>query len=169
LERFGTGIHSNSLGDCVLIRIYKPVVRRLLTRLLGLIPSMVVAIAVGKNGISALLVASQVVLSIVLPFITFPLIYLTSSSEIMKARQPCLETPSPDMAFNPPRTSTHNPMSGDILEVVDRSLDAEAATDSSFVYFNSGKFMTCIGVLIWLVIVSANIYALVTLGLGEGA
>lgn len=146
-----------------------PVVRRLLTRLLGLIPSMVVAIAVGKSGISALLVASQVVLSIVLPFITFPLIYLTSSSEIMKVRQPCLETPSPDMAFNPPRTSTHKPMTGDILEVVDRSLDAEAATDSSFVYFNSGKFMTCIGVLIWLVIVSANIYALVTLGLGEGA
>lgn len=116
---------------------------------------MIVAIAVGESGISTLLVASQVVLSIVLPFITFPLIYLTSSREIMKARQSRSDTP-------------RIPMTGDDLKVVDKPLDPEAGAEEGYVYFNSGKFMTSIGVLIWLVIVAANIYALVTLGLGQG-
>lgn len=56
--------------------------------MIGLIPSMVVAIAVGRAGIDSLLVASQVVLSIVLPFVAFPLIWLTSSKSIMRVRKP---------------------------------------------------------------------------------
>ena len=49
---------------------------------------MVVAIAVGRSGVDALLVASQVALSIVLPFITFPLLYLTNSKEVMAVKKP---------------------------------------------------------------------------------
>ena len=49
---------------------------------------MVVAIAVGRPGLSTLLVASQVVLSVVLPFISLPLILLTSSKSIMRVRIP---------------------------------------------------------------------------------
>lgn len=45
------------------------------------------AIGVGRPGIDTLLVASQVVLSIVLPFVTLPLIWLTSRfSGAMKVR-----------------------------------------------------------------------------------
>ncbi|KAL0579026.1 Manganese transporter smf1 [Marasmius crinis-equi] len=65
-----------------------PVVRRLLTRLLAVIPSMAVAVAVGRQGIDTLLVLSQVVLSIVLPFITLPLIYVTSSKKLMSVKVP---------------------------------------------------------------------------------
>ncbi|KAF8204314.1 putative transporter of the NRAMP family [Mycena galopus ATCC 62051] len=65
-----------------------PVVRRLLTRLIAVIPSVAVAVAVGRPGIDALLVVSQVILSIVLPFITFPLIFLTSSKTVMRVRKP---------------------------------------------------------------------------------
>ncbi len=43
-----------------------PVFRRLITRLLSLVPALTVAIAIGRSGIDTLLVASQVVLSIVL-------------------------------------------------------------------------------------------------------
>lgn len=49
---------------------------------------MVVAIAVGRPGINALLVASQVALSVVLPFVTLPLILLTSSKAIMRVKKP---------------------------------------------------------------------------------
>ena len=49
---------------------------------------MVVAIAVGKPGINMLLVASQVALSIVLPFVAFPLIWLTSSKSVMRVKKP---------------------------------------------------------------------------------
>ncbi|TFY83316.1 hypothetical protein EWM64_g694 [Hericium alpestre] len=65
-----------------------PFLRRLITRLLGLLPSIAVAIAVGRNGVDTLLVASQVALSIVLPFVVFPLVWITSSSAIMSVRRP---------------------------------------------------------------------------------
>ncbi|KAK0245935.1 smf Mn2+ and Fe2+ transporter [Armillaria nabsnona] len=61
-----------------------PFLRRLLTRALALVPSVVVAVAVGRGGIDSLLVVSQVILSIVLPFVAFPLIWLTSSRRVMR-------------------------------------------------------------------------------------
>ena len=42
--------------------------------------------SVGRSGIDTMLIASQVVLSIVLPFIIFPLIWLTSSRTVMRVR-----------------------------------------------------------------------------------
>ncbi|CEL55932.1 Manganese transporter SMF1 OS=Saccharomyces cerevisiae (strain ATCC 204508 / S288c) GN=SMF1 PE=1 SV=2 [Rhizoctonia solani AG-1 IB] len=65
-----------------------PLVRRVITRLIGLVPSTVVAITVGRQGIDILLVASQVALSIVLPFVIFPLVYLTSQESIMQVAKP---------------------------------------------------------------------------------
>lgn len=56
--------------------------------MIGLVPSMVVAIAVGRSGLNLLLVASQVALSVVLPFVAFPLIMLTSSRSVMRVRKP---------------------------------------------------------------------------------
>lgn len=46
--------------------------RRLITRAIGIVPSLAVALAVGRNGIDALLVGSQVALSFVLPFVITP-------------------------------------------------------------------------------------------------
>ncbi|KAH7915686.1 natural resistance-associated macrophage protein-domain-containing protein [Hygrophoropsis aurantiaca] len=147
-----------------------PVIRRLLTRLLGLIPSMIVAIAVGPAGIDTLLVASQVVLSIVLPFITFPLIYLTSSKRIMSVRKSTalstLNVPNP--AAPPDVDPASNSNDIDIPVATVPAEDIEAVNASDMVDFSSGKFMTGVGYLIWIVIVVANVYVLVTLGMGEG-
>ncbi len=49
---------------------------------------VIVAVAVGQSGINTLLVASQVVLSVVLPFVAFPLIYLTSRKLVMRMPRP---------------------------------------------------------------------------------
>lgn len=49
---------------------------------------MIVAIAVGRAGLNMLLVASQVALSVVLPFVALPLIILTSSKSIMQVKKP---------------------------------------------------------------------------------
>lgn len=46
--------------------------RRLITRLISMVPSLAVAAGVGESGINTLLVASQVTLSLVLPFVMFP-------------------------------------------------------------------------------------------------
>lgn len=61
----------------------KPWVRRLITRGLALIPALFVISATGGKGTVDLLVVSQVVLSMQLPFAIFPLITFTSSKAKM--------------------------------------------------------------------------------------
>ena len=57
--------------------------RRLLTRCLALIPAMVTVIVLGDLGINNLLVFSQVLLSLQLPFAAIPLVWLCSQPELM--------------------------------------------------------------------------------------
>jgi len=175
-----------------------PVVRRLITRLLGLIPSMAVAIAVGPSGINTLLVLSQVVLSIVLPFITFPLVWLTSSSTVMRVRKTPLDTdskppavvssqvtlsqavslmtsPQPPLPMHTRTTSLGSTLCELPLSAAESSAPRRApqtekqGEQTDFVDYSNGKIMTFIGYLIWLVIVVANVYVIVTLGMGEGS
>ncbi len=61
----------------------KPWVRRLVTRSLAIIPAVIIAIMFGGSGLSQLLIFSQVVLSLQLPFAIWPLIYFTSSKKHM--------------------------------------------------------------------------------------
>lgn len=62
----------------------KPWIRRAITRLLAIVPAMIVAIIGGDSGVNSLLVLSQVMLSIQLPFAVWPLVYFTSSITIME-------------------------------------------------------------------------------------
>jgi manganese transport protein len=59
-------------------------IRRLLTRGLALIPALIGLVILGDNGIGRMLVLSQVVLSLQLPFAIVPLIWFTSQREIMQ-------------------------------------------------------------------------------------
>ncbi|KAG7448411.1 putative transporter of the NRAMP family [Guyanagaster necrorhizus] len=102
-----------------------PVFRRLITRLLSLVPALTVAIAIGRSGIDTLLVASQVVLSIVLPFIVFPLLWLTSHKRVM---------------------SVENDNGGSVN-------------------FSNSIPTILLGAAVWLLIVTANVYVLVNLGM----
>ncbi|OAL31107.1 hypothetical protein AYO22_01249 [Fonsecaea multimorphosa] len=61
----------------------RPWVRRLVTRSISIIPSIVVAAAVGKKGVSEALNNSQIALSVALPFVSAPLIWFTCKSSIM--------------------------------------------------------------------------------------
>lgn len=104
---------------------------------------MGVAIVVGRSGVDTLLVASQVVLSIVLPFIIAPLLYCTSSKAIMRVRKPTGEGES-------------QIGSGDV-ENTDQWVD-----------YSNGKVAIFIGITIWLVVVLANGYVLISLAMGQG-
>ncbi|KIP03915.1 hypothetical protein PHLGIDRAFT_110303 [Phlebiopsis gigantea 11061_1 CR5-6] len=121
-----------------------PIFRRVVTRAIGLVPAMAVAIAAGRGGVDTLLVASQVALSIVLPFIVFPLLYLTSSREIMSVKRDAACTPSAD--------STGVRDVEGVVETVD---------------YSNPKIVTVLGWLLWIVIVAANVYAIVSLALGQ--
>ncbi|KAJ3483603.1 hypothetical protein NLG97_g7265 [Lecanicillium saksenae] len=64
----------------------RPWLRRLITRTISITPSIIIAGAVGREGLDAALNGSQVALSIVLPFVTVPLIYFTSRKKYMTVR-----------------------------------------------------------------------------------
>jgi manganese transport protein len=60
-----------------------PWLRRLLTRLVAIIPALFTILFVGENKLGDLLVLSQVVLSMQLGFAVIPLIHFTSSKKLM--------------------------------------------------------------------------------------
>jgi manganese transport protein len=59
------------------IRI-RPWLRRMITRLIAIVPAVIVAILGGESGTARLLILSQVVLSLQLSFAVFPLVMFTS-------------------------------------------------------------------------------------------
>ncbi|BAU04558.1 MULTISPECIES: Nramp family divalent metal transporter [Nostocales] len=57
--------------------------RRLITRLLAIIPALITIILFGENSTSSLIVLSQVILSLQLPFAVIPLVIFTSNRRLM--------------------------------------------------------------------------------------
>jgi manganese transport protein len=64
------------------IRI-RPWLRRLITRLIAIVPAVVVTIIYGESGTAKLLVLSQVILSLQLSFAVIPLVIFTSDKRKM--------------------------------------------------------------------------------------
>ncbi|VDH05338.1 Nramp family divalent metal transporter [Bergeyella zoohelcum] len=61
----------------------KPWLRRMITRLIAVIPAFFVTLFAGEKGTAELLIWSQVILSLQLPFAVFPLIQFTNDSSKM--------------------------------------------------------------------------------------
>lgn len=110
---------------------------------------------------NTLLVASQVVLSFVLPFIAFPLVYITSSKDFMRVR----------------KESDVQPQTSDKPEenLPDDHNDSKSTTSDTqtlaeeFVDFSNGRIVMILGYSIWFVVLLANAYVLVSLAVGKGS
>jgi len=61
----------------------RPWLRRLITRLIAIIPAVVVILIYGEEGTGPLLILSQVILSLQLPFAVFPLVMFTGEKAKM--------------------------------------------------------------------------------------
>jgi manganese transport protein len=61
----------------------RPWLRRLITRLVAIVPAVIVVSLYGERGTGALLILSQVILSLQLPFAVFPLVSFTSDKTKM--------------------------------------------------------------------------------------
>jgi manganese transport protein len=57
-----------------------PALRRIITRLIAIVPAVIVAAMFGSSGVNKLLILSQVILSLQLSFAVVPLVWFTSSS-----------------------------------------------------------------------------------------
>jgi len=182
-----------------------PFLRRLITRLLSLIPSMIVATSSGRSGINTLLIASPVVLSVVLPFVAFPLIYLTASRNVMYAKRDS-EIPDPSQASrredseigsdkDPQEKEEAAVKEGHATVVLVASSAAESPTiempqpgpltisgrtrgvpepgtpnkvrSEEKIDFSNSYVMTGFAFLVWAVVVLANVYVIVMLGMGD--
>ncbi|KAF5642415.1 manganese transporter [Fusarium tjaetaba] len=123
----------------------RPWLRRLMTRSISITPSIIIAGAVGRSGLNAALNGSQVALSIVLPFVTAPLIYFTSRNKFMTVRS------------GPAR-----------LHVEGQStLMTGQRNDEDDVKMRNAWYTTAIAVVIWLIIAIMNVANLVLLGKGQ--
>src|SRR4030095_14449546 len=61
----------------------RPWLRRLITRLIAIVPAVIVVALYGEQGTGALLILSQVILSLQLPFAVFPLVSFTTNRHKM--------------------------------------------------------------------------------------
>ncbi|KAF9568538.1 Nramp-domain-containing protein [Agrocybe pediades] len=153
-----------------------PFARRLITRCISLVPSMVVAIAVGRQGINTLLIASQVILSVVLPFIAFPLIYLTSNVLVMRVRKPSPELIT-TVASDAPPQGTEEMQNGNDSGLEEKIEMREAAIEDSkaeqvqvdpvypteFLDYSNSRTLCALSYVIWCIVLVANAYAIVML------
>lgn len=175
---------------------------------------MLVAVIVGHAGINTLLVISQVVLSIVLPFVMFPLIWLTSSSVVMRVSRPRQlvqdeATTSEEEVKSDEDEKTERPSAKDTSvvkefsesaaiesgdDILDSNESEEAVTQangkegkgrgadvayvesiatplavgdttSEYIDYSNGWPLTILSYGIWLVILIANGYVIVTLAI----
>lgn len=137
---------------------------------------MAIAIGLGMPGINALLVASQVVLSIVLPFIISPLLYCTSKKAIMtvcKTRTGTgtgagmiVDDATPEVRFSVDDVPVRDSSGAEravtvVVEVMDSDSNEMMKVD-----YSNNKLVIVVGVVSWLIIVMANVYVIVELGLG---
>lgn len=117
----------------------KPWLRRLITRLISITPSIVIAAAVGRDGLGRALEGSQVALSVILPFVSAPLIWFTCRGEYMKVA---------------------------VGRVDDGRSEGEQGGVERYVQMRNHWITAGFALVIWGVIVVMNVALLVLVGLG---
>ena len=118
-----------------------PWVRRLLTRTISIVPSIIVAGAVGKEGLSAALNATQFALSVALPFISAPLIYFTCRNKYMVV--------------------------GGMESLEREETGQELEQEVEKVKMRNHRLVSALAIAIWLVITIMDVASLVFAGLGK--
>ena len=118
-----------------------PWVRRLLTRSISIVPSIIVAGAAGKEGLTAALNGTQFALSVALPVVSAPLIYFTCRNKYMVVGG---------------TESSEGEDTGQELEQ-----EVEKVT------MRNHWLVSALAIIIWLVITIMDIASLVFAGLGK--
>lgn len=172
-----------------------PGVKRIITRGIALVPCIIVVLTGGREGLSSVLNASQVVLSFMLPFISAPLIYFTSNRDIMKVETYANSSES-DAPFScnadyielatvsdgkvdsnsTSKKGTRDneqfspPDEAQGMEVGSFETEEEYAANREVKHFknmSNGKFTTIAAVLVWALISFLNFWLLFSMALGK--
>lgn len=179
--------------------------RRMITRIITVIPSLAIAIGVGRNGLDEMLIASQVTLSFALPFVLVPLIAVTSLKKKMIVEEeideesangpipvgdreddskedfvmgvpPTAVTASSSNAINSANCATPSAAPEDPLQPISTSVNEEnrvsnlrspSITSKIKQNFANKWYIIGMALVIYLVIVIADLYTLVALFTGQ--
>ncbi|KAK6868395.1 Manganese transporter SMF1 [Candida tropicalis] len=112
----------------------KPWLRRLVTRGISIIPCLFISVFIGRNGLGVALNISQIIISILLPPLTAPLIYFTASKKIMRVE-----------------------LQDD--EIVD-GMEIDETTGKKYKYMVNHWIVTLVALVIWVFVSMLNIYAI---------
>lgn len=125
----------------------KPWVRRLITRSISITPSIILAGAVCRDGLSTALEGSQVALSVILPFVSAPLNFFTCSNKFMAVAA----------------IARDNTVGGNGNTETIEALETEGAGVEKFA---NNWITTVVAGVIWLIICVMNVALLVLAGKG---
>ncbi|KAI0011522.1 natural resistance-associated macrophage protein [Xylariaceae sp. FL0662B] len=138
----------------------RPWARRLITRSIAITPSIIIAGGAGRQKLNDALTGSQVALSVVLPFVTAPLIWFTCFDRYMTARpgRARFRTEGKDaFAFDGARDEEARPAGG----------GAGGGGGGGVVRMANPWWVCALAVVIWLIMVVMNVANLVLVGLGN--
>lgn len=150
-----------------------PFMRRLLTRAMAVIPAMIVACVAGRTGLDQMLVASQVALSMALPFVSFPLLVITCSPKCMTreltdqvnadASRADTEPDNPKPIAPPPRwTRISNQVSSMVRTTLWPKRDRYDPDTGKYCYtFHNAAPVALLSWAVFLIICIADIFVLV--------
>ncbi|KAJ3371997.1 hypothetical protein HDU91_004459 [Kappamyces sp. JEL0680] len=134
--------------------VMKPWLRRLLTRVLAIGPALVSILVFGESSLQNLLILSQIVLSLQLPFAVWPLIYFTSKREIMTI------TFRGDVS-SPYRAESGIVCAGNLDPSALPMLDPQTRASTDVVDFSNSRLVLCTSVVVATLLTVFNIILLV--------
>lgn len=132
-----------------------PFFRRLITRTISIIPCLFMALFSGRSGVADILNLSQVVLSLILPFVTAPLLYFTSHKGIMTVKVQS-------------DTDTNTVENNSTIEnVTETTSIINDGTNVKSIDFSNSTIVNVIGFFSWFTIGFLNIYLIIQWIRGE--
>lgn len=141
---------------------FKPWIRRIVTRILAIIPVIAVITIMGREGVSTIMNLSQVILSFILPVVSAPLIWFTSSKKFMTVYD-----------FTPPSEPADSDENTALLSLSRRHSrgyrpenSPEAGDTLKKRTFENGPWLRAAALATWLIITFLNIYLVYLFSIG---
>lgn len=136
---------------------FKPWVRRIVTRVFSIVPVVIVISALGREGVATIMNLSQVVLSFILPVVSAPLIWYTSSRKYMTVYD-----------FSQVESTATDETSALLEHNATRGYRPEEESQGVFskVTFENGFWLNVAATGTWLIITFLNIYLVYLFSIG---
>ncbi|KAG5355855.1 Manganese transporter SMF2 [Yarrowia sp. B02] len=144
---------------------FKPWIRRLITRSIAIVPCLFVTLFVGRKGLADVLNASQVVLSLLLPIVSAPLIYFTGSKKIMKvAANAAVINHRPRSNSNGTLTPADRPSGYGMVD--EASSDEESICIPEYVDMSNSATTQLIAYLVFGLVSALNLFLIISIAMG---